>query len=100
MPPVLDHIMAMLVTSNRPRLPLELLTEIILLAPRSSWGALCLTCRSFYDFTIAKLYWAVDLMCTNEKEILRAKQWCRIILEQQDKANLIQMIVLCLPDVK
>lgn len=83
-----------------PRLPVELLTEIAKLVPKSSLWALCRTNRVFHELTVRYLYRYVTIRCTGrnaadtEDLVRRAQKWCQTVMEKPDKAALVESVTV------
>lgn len=83
-----------------PRLPVELLTEIAKLVPKSSLWALCRTSRVFRELTVCNLYRDILIRCTapnaaDTKDLIRrAQKWCQTVMEKSDKAALVESVTV------
>lgn len=83
-----------------PRLPVELLTEIAKLAPKSSLWALCRTSRVFHELTVRELYRYVTIRCTGVNDadtkdlVRRAQKWCQTVMNKPDKAAIVESVTI------
>ncbi|EIM91755.1 uncharacterized protein STEHIDRAFT_143359 [Stereum hirsutum FP-91666 SS1] len=83
-----------------PRLPVELLTEIAKLAPKSSLWALCRTSRVFHELTVRELYRYVTIHCTGVNDadtkdlVCRAQKWCQTVMDKPDKAAFVESVTI------
>lgn len=95
MTPPLAHIL--------PRLPIEIFSEIVRLAPTSSFRALCLVNHYFYGLAARELYEDVVLLCTTPEGIdtieliCRAQQWCHTVTENPRTTILVKSVTFELP---